>query len=528
MVSAECLGHRVLYTGDFNTVADRHLGAACVGRLEPHVLITESTYATSIRESKRCREADFLRAVHATVAEGGKVLIPSFAVGRAQELLMLLETYWERMGLQVPIYCAAGMAQHATMFYRLFAQWTSPHVQDLIRATGRNPFDFHHVHRFERSLLDKPGPCVLFATSAMMNAGMALEAFRHWADDSRNLVIFPSYCFKGTIGHALLRGANEVVLDGRQGDAQKTYKQTVKCAVKQISFSAHADAKGILSLIRTVKPAAVVLVHGERHKMAYLKVRVSKLFGIPCLDPENGESLKLPAEQQIAVQVSSALVRGIIPESTSDTDPARALDGYQQLARQAKRRKVESHMLRIINPWSSDVPVQHVKESSSCIHGILVLQAQRSVNSQMLCSSSASSSAEAQALPMTARSPVPKLQLISAGEMQSIVGLAIHSVKFQMIVRSKWSCEDIRRALYVDPRTNHADALQRVFPWNKEDVVWKYTGHERCPVLCIRSVSVTSQAVGAGCGHKEGGDLAIRWSTGDEALAAALVCLVSA
>jgi pteridine reductase len=61
MVSAECLGHRVMYTGDFNTVADRHLGAAQVGRLQPHVLITESTYGTSIRESKRCREADLLQ-----------------------------------------------------------------------------------------------------------------------------------------------------------------------------------------------------------------------------------------------------------------------------------------------------------------------------------------------------------------------------------------------------------------------------------------------------------------------------------
>ena len=91
MVSAESLGQRVVYTGDFNTVADRHLGAARITRLEPHVLITESTYATSIRESKRCREAEMLRLVHAAVAEGGKVLIPSFAVGRAQVLIFQSE-----------------------------------------------------------------------------------------------------------------------------------------------------------------------------------------------------------------------------------------------------------------------------------------------------------------------------------------------------------------------------------------------------------------------------------------------------
>ena len=76
---------------------------------------------------------------------------------------MLLDTYWERMGLSVPIYISAGMGARATLYYQLFAQWTSPHVQDLIDKTGRNPFAFHHVQPFDVSYLDKPGPCVLFA-----------------------------------------------------------------------------------------------------------------------------------------------------------------------------------------------------------------------------------------------------------------------------------------------------------------------------------------------------------------------------
>lgn len=84
MISVQCLGQRVLYTGDFNLTADRHLGAARIGRLRPDVVITESTYATSARESNRGREAELLRLVHKTVEAGGKVLIPSFAVGRAQ------------------------------------------------------------------------------------------------------------------------------------------------------------------------------------------------------------------------------------------------------------------------------------------------------------------------------------------------------------------------------------------------------------------------------------------------------------
>lgn len=82
---------------------DRHLGAAWIDRCRPDLLITESTYATTIRDSKRCRERDFLKKVHDCVDKGGKVLIPVFALGRAQELCILLETYWERMNLKVTL-----------------------------------------------------------------------------------------------------------------------------------------------------------------------------------------------------------------------------------------------------------------------------------------------------------------------------------------------------------------------------------------------------------------------------------------
>ncbi|KAF8021146.1 hypothetical protein BT93_G1545 [Corymbia citriodora subsp. variegata] len=98
----------LVYTGDYNMTPDRHLGAAQIDRLQLDLLITESTYATTVRDSKYTREREFLMAVHKCVAGGGKVLIPTFALGRAQELCMLLDDYWERMNLNVPIYFSAG------------------------------------------------------------------------------------------------------------------------------------------------------------------------------------------------------------------------------------------------------------------------------------------------------------------------------------------------------------------------------------------------------------------------------------
>ncbi|KAK3027413.1 hypothetical protein RJ639_042092 [Escallonia herrerae] len=132
----------IVYTGDYNMTPDRHLGAAQIDRLQLDLLITESTYATTVRDSKYAREREFLKSVHKCVANGGKVLIPTFALGRAQELCILLDDYWERMNLKVPIYFSAGLTIQANMYYKMLINWTSQKVKDT-HAT-RNAFDFKH------------------------------------------------------------------------------------------------------------------------------------------------------------------------------------------------------------------------------------------------------------------------------------------------------------------------------------------------------------------------------------------------
>lgn len=123
-------------------------GAAWIDKCSPDVIITESTYATTIRDSKRCRERNFLKKVHDCVAAGGKVLIPVFALGRAQELCILLETYWERNNLTVPIYFSAGLTEKANQYYKLFISWTNQKIKRTF--VERNMFEFRHILPFER------------------------------------------------------------------------------------------------------------------------------------------------------------------------------------------------------------------------------------------------------------------------------------------------------------------------------------------------------------------------------------------
>ncbi|CAD6195095.1 unnamed protein product [Caenorhabditis auriculariae] len=299
----------VLYTGDYNMTPDRHLGAARVlPDVRPTVLISESTYATTIRDSKRARERDFLRKVHEKVMAGGKVIIPVFALGRAQELCILLESYWERMNLNIPIFFSQGLAERANQYYRLFINWTNENIKKTFVA--RNMFDFKHIRPMEKGAEDMPGPQVLFSTPGMLHGGQSLKVFKKWCSDANNMIIMPGYCVAGTIGARVINGEKRIEMEG------KMYE--VRLAVEYMSFSAHADAKGIMQLIRHCQPQHVMFVHGEAEKMEFLRGKVEKEFGVPVHMPANGETIMIEPSPKAFIEVSNQLIeRSIALDPTS-------------------------------------------------------------------------------------------------------------------------------------------------------------------------------------------------------------------
>lgn len=290
----------VVYTGDFNMTPDRHLGSAWIDKCRPDLLITESTYATTIRDSKRCRERDFLMKVRDCVERGGKVLIPVFALGRAQELCILLETYWEHMNMKVPIFFAAGLTEKATNYYKMFITWTNEKIKETF--VERNMFDFKHIKPFDRSYIDNPGSMVVFATPGMLHAGLSLQIFKKWAPSPQNIVIMPGYCVAGTVGAKILSGAKRIEFENKQ-------VVEVNMKVEYMSFSAHADSKGIMDLIYKCEPKNVLLVHGEAIKMKFLKMKIEQEFKVNCYDPANGETVDIPTQISIPVDVSECLLK---------------------------------------------------------------------------------------------------------------------------------------------------------------------------------------------------------------------------
>ena len=132
MFYIEIGGVRLLYTGDYSMEEDRHLVPAEVPSLEPHVLIMESTYGTQKHESRDVREALFTSTIERIVQRGGRCLIPAFALGRAQELLLILDEYWkEREDLhRIPVFYASKMATRALRVYQTYINMMNQHVRD--------------------------------------------------------------------------------------------------------------------------------------------------------------------------------------------------------------------------------------------------------------------------------------------------------------------------------------------------------------------------------------------------------------
>ncbi|GBP25831.1 Cleavage and polyadenylation specificity factor 73 [Eumeta japonica] len=136
---------QILYTGDFSRQEDRHLMAAEIPTVHPDVLITESTYGTHIHEKREERESRFTSLVSEIVQRGGRCLIPVFALGRAQELLLILDEYWSlHPELQdIPIYYASSLAKKCMAVYQTYINAMNDRIRRQIAIN--NPFVFRHI-----------------------------------------------------------------------------------------------------------------------------------------------------------------------------------------------------------------------------------------------------------------------------------------------------------------------------------------------------------------------------------------------
>lgn len=266
MFMIEIAGVKILYTGDFSREEDRHLMAAEVPKIKPDVLIIEATYGTHLHEKREEREARFTSTIFQTVTKGGRCLIPVFALGRAQELLLILDEFWSlHPELQeIPIYYASTLAEKCMSVYQTHVNAMNDKIKRQIAM--KNPFVFKHILDLKSiDSFDDCGPCVVLASPGMMQSGFSRELFEQWCENPRNTCLIAGYCCENTLAKHILSEPDEILsMDGQT-------KLARKCRVEYISFSAHADYKQTSEFVRALHPPQIVLVHGEANEMSKLK-----------------------------------------------------------------------------------------------------------------------------------------------------------------------------------------------------------------------------------------------------------------
>jgi len=272
MFMIEIAGVKILYTGDFSRQEDRHLMAAEIPNVHPDVLITESTYGTHIHEKREERESRFTALVHDIVNRGGRCLIPVFALGRAQELLLILDEYWSQHPElhDIPIYYASSLAKKCMAVYQTYVNAMNDKIRRQIAIN--NPFVFRHISNLKGiDHFEDIGPCVVMASPGMMQSGLSRELFESWCTDSKNGVIIAGYCVEGTLAKTILSEPEEITTMTGQ-------KLPLKMSVDYISFSAHTDYQQTSEFVRILKPPHVVLVHGEQNEMSRLKAALQREY----------------------------------------------------------------------------------------------------------------------------------------------------------------------------------------------------------------------------------------------------------
>lgn len=291
--------HNIVYTGDYKYARSMLLEAATTEFPRVETLITESTYGSpnDFMPPRVEAEGRLTSIINETLERKGKVIIPVPAVGRAQEIMLVIDGYMRR-GLmkEAPLFIE-GMISEATAIHTAYPEYLGRDVRRSILYDGINPFksDYFTIveHPSVRQEIIDGEPCIIMATSGMLEGGPVIDFFKSLAEDDKNSIIFVSYQIEGTMGRRVQKGLPEVTMidsDGKMGVVK------VRLQVESIEgFSGHSDRRQIINYITHLKPKPerVVVCHGEKAKCLSMANFIQRRCGIQALVPAIMETFRL-------------------------------------------------------------------------------------------------------------------------------------------------------------------------------------------------------------------------------------------
>ncbi len=289
--------YNIVDTGDMKYGFTRLFDPADTNYPRIDALFMESTYGgpRDITQERQETENELMETIKRTVEGGGKVLMPLFAVGRSQELMLVLESYLANSNqykLETPIYLD-GMILGASAIHTAYPEYLKAGLRNRI-LNNNSPFEseIFEIAKGERNdILDK-GPAVILASGGMLNGGASLEYFRAMAEDPKNAIIFVGFNSASSLGRRVQNGLSETALSGEDGKLESV---KINMQVRTIEgFSGHSDRRQLMSFVEHLKPSAkkVYTMHGEEPKCEDLARSIAGRFRIEGRAPMNLDSIR--------------------------------------------------------------------------------------------------------------------------------------------------------------------------------------------------------------------------------------------
>ncbi|KAK1254426.1 hypothetical protein MKX08_008421 [Trichoderma sp. CBMAI-0020] len=351
MFLIEIAGLNIFFTGDYSREQDRHLVSAEVPKgLKIDVLITESTYGIASHVPRVEREQALMKSITGILNRGGRALLPVFALGRAQELLLILDEYWGKHTefQKFPIYYASNLARKCMVIYQTYVGAMNDNIKRLFRermaeaeasgdGAGKNgPWDFKYIRSLKNlDRFDDVGGCVMLASPGMLQNGVSRELFERWAPSEKNGVIITGYSVEGTMARQIMQEPDQIqavmsrsIAGARRGPGADSEKVLIprRCSVQEYSFAAHVDGVENREFIEEVAAPVVILVHGEQHNMMRLKSKLlslnaSKTTKVKVYSPRNCEELRIPFKADKTAKVVGKLASISPPQDIDASAP---------------------------------------------------------------------------------------------------------------------------------------------------------------------------------------------------------------
>jgi len=290
--------HNLLYTSDLKFGKTKLLSAAHTHFTRLETVMLESTYGgkTNIQQAE-VDQTDYLRnIIESTFKRGGKILMPTLGSGRAQEVMMIVEEMVRTGRIdEMPVYID-GMVWDITAIHTAYPEYLSATVRKLIFHKDQNPFLSKIFKRIgsakeRKQIVEEHGPCVIIATSGMMQGGPSVEYLKQLAANKNNSLVFSCYQGEGTLGRRIQNGEREIMF--RNG--QKVEVCKINMEVHRIEVSAHSDRRQLMDFLSklTPHPKKVIINHGESSRCLDLASSIHKQFRIETLAPRNLDAIRI-------------------------------------------------------------------------------------------------------------------------------------------------------------------------------------------------------------------------------------------